>query len=80
MVPRVELVDTYRNLVSCCKECNSHKSGRPAPDHLCSLHRKRRLTSDELACRLRALDALAAGKLRPSLGTLGRRGKHHMPA
>jgi hypothetical protein len=42
-------------------------SGHPAPDYLCSLHRKRRLTSDELACRLRALDALAAGKLRPSV-------------
>jgi hypothetical protein len=36
-------------------------------DFLRSLFRQRRLTSAELEARLRALDALAAGKLRPVL-------------
>ena len=74
VVPRVELVDnTYRNLVSCCKECNSHKSDLPAPDYLCRLHRQRRLTASELTGRLRAVDALATGKLRPRIGAAKRK-------
>src|SRR5437899_6915988 len=56
-----------RNLVSCCLECNSQKGERPAADFLRWLYRERRLTAVELAARLRALDALAAGKLRPPL-------------
>jgi 5-methylcytosine-specific restriction endonuclease McrA len=68
VVPRVELGDnSYRNIVSCCKKCNSLKSDLPAADFLRSLHRWRRLTDVELAARFRALDALAAGKLRPRL-------------
>jgi 5-methylcytosine-specific restriction endonuclease McrA len=68
VIPRVELEDnSYRNLVSCCKECNSRKSDLPAADHLRWLHRERRLTAAELAARLRALDALVVGKLRPPL-------------
>lgn len=74
VVPRIELVDnTYRNLVSCCKECNSHKSDLAAPDYLCRLHRQRRLTANELTGRLRAVDALATGKLRPRIGALKRK-------
>jgi len=66
VVPRVEHEDnSYRNLVSCCVECNSLKRGRPAADFLRWLRRERRLTSVELTARLRALDALVAGKLRP---------------
>jgi 5-methylcytosine-specific restriction endonuclease McrA len=66
VVPRVEFGrNSYRNLVSCCVECNSQKSERPARDFLRSLYREQRLTTAELADRLRALDALAAGKLRP---------------
>jgi 5-methylcytosine-specific restriction endonuclease McrA len=67
VVPRVQLGrNSYRNLVSCCLECNSQKGERPAEDFLRSLYRERRLTAAELAARLRALDALASGKLRPS--------------
>lgn len=74
VVPRVEVEDnSYRNLVSCCVECNSLKRGRPASDFLRFLHRERRLTSDELADRLRSLDALVAGKLRPPLALPGHR-------
>jgi hypothetical protein len=44
-------------------------SGRrsAAEDFLRSLYRLRRITSAELESRLRALEALAAGKLRPVL-------------
>jgi 5-methylcytosine-specific restriction endonuclease McrA len=66
VVPRVRFGrNSYRNLVSCCIECNSRKSGRPAPDFLRTLYRQGRLTPAELTARLRALQALAAGKLRP---------------
>ena len=57
----------YRNLVSCCVECNSRKGDRPAPHFLRILYRQGRLTPAELDVRLRALKDLAAGKLRPSL-------------
>ncbi len=71
VVPRVELgCNSYRNLVSSCIECNSQKGEKPADDFLRSLYRERRLTAAELAARLRALDALASGKLRPSLAGL----------
>jgi 5-methylcytosine-specific restriction endonuclease McrA len=67
VVPRVRRGrNSDRNLVSCCVDCNSQKGERPAEDFLRSLYRERRLTAAELSARLRALDALASGKLRPS--------------
>jgi hypothetical protein len=48
-------------------ECNVAKGEKPADDFLRRLYRERRLTAAELAGRLRALDALASGKLRPLL-------------
>jgi 5-methylcytosine-specific restriction endonuclease McrA len=66
VVPRVQLGrNSYRNLVSCCLECNSEKGERLAGDFLRRLYRERRLTAVELTGRLRALDALASGKLPP---------------
>jgi 5-methylcytosine-specific restriction endonuclease McrA len=71
VVPRVEFGgNSYRNLVSCCLQCNSQKGERSAIDFLRRLYRERRLSDAELADRLRALDALAAGKLRPPLQKL----------
>ena len=68
VVPRVRFGrNSYRNLVSCCLECNSRKGARAARDFLRTLYRKGRLTPAELDARLRALQALAAGKLRPVL-------------
>ena len=68
VVPRAEFGDnSCRNLVSCCQKCNVQKRDLPAADFLRWIHRQRRLTATELAARLRALDALAAGKLRPRL-------------
>jgi len=58
---------SYRNLVSCCVECNSQKGASAAEDFLRTLYRLRRITSAELEARLRALEALAAGDLRPIL-------------
>jgi HNH endonuclease len=80
----------YRNLVSCCLECNSLKGERRASDFLRWLYREGRLTATELTGRLRALEALAAGKLRPpvqhadnpvgtSTHTLGRGGARRIP-
>lgn len=68
VVPRAQSgPNSFRNLVSSCMECNVQKGEKPASDFLRRLYRERRLTAAELAGRLRALDALASGKLRPSL-------------
>ena len=50
-------------------ECNTLKCERSAADHLSQLYREGRLTDAQLTGRFRTLDALAAGKLRPSLPT-----------
>jgi hypothetical protein len=66
VVPRARAGhNSYRNLVSSCLECNSLKGERPAADFLRCLYRQRCLTASELNARLRALDALASGKLPP---------------
>ena len=66
VVPRARAGrNSYRNLVSSCLECNSLKGERPAAHFLRWLYRERRITSAELNARLRALDALASGKLPP---------------
>jgi hypothetical protein len=66
VVPRVRFGrNSYRNLVSCCLECNSRKGDRAARDFLRTLYRLGRLTACELDGRLRALKDLAVGKLRP---------------
>jgi hypothetical protein len=68
VVPRAELgLNSYRNLVSCCVDCNSQKGERSAVEHVRWLYRERRLSDAELSGRLRALDNLAAGKLIPPL-------------
>jgi len=59
--------NSYRNLVSSCAECNSQKGETPAEGFLRLLYRDGRLTAAELTGRLRALEALAAGKLRPAV-------------
>jgi len=69
VVPQVQLGrNSYRNLVSCCVECNSRKGETTAKDFLRTLLREDRLSSAEFKGRLRALDALAAGKMRPEIG------------
>jgi 5-methylcytosine-specific restriction endonuclease McrA len=68
VIPRVQLGrNSYRNLVSCCVECNSLKGERMAGDFLRWLFREGKLTTAELSGRLRALAELASGKLRPAI-------------
>jgi len=68
VVPQVRMGgNSYRNLVSCCTECNSLKRDLRAEDFLRWLFRDGRLTSAELRGRLRALKQLASGNLRPTL-------------
>jgi 5-methylcytosine-specific restriction endonuclease McrA len=68
VVPQARLGgNSYRNLVSCCHDCNSKKKERPAVEFLRRLYRDRRLNAPELSRRLRALEKLAAGKLKPPL-------------
>lgn len=68
MGPRTQIqINSYRNLVSTCLECNARKGEMPAKDFLRWLYREQRLTPAEFAARLRALQALAAGRLRPAL-------------
>lgn len=66
MVPLVEGgSNSYRNLVSCCMDCNSDKRGHTAADFLRRPYRMGRLSAKDLSERLRALQDLAAGQLRP---------------
>jgi len=68
VVPRAKSgQNSYRNLVSCCPECNWQKKDHAAADFLRVLYRERRLSRKDLSARLRALQALAAGKLRPQV-------------
>jgi hypothetical protein len=68
VVPQAEFGrNSYRNLVSCCLECNSRKGAGSAADFLRRLCREGRLTGKDFSDRLRALDDLASGKLRPVL-------------
>ncbi len=68
VVPQVRRgSNSYRNIVSSCAECNALKGETPAEGFLRLLYRDGRLTATELTGRLRAVEALAAGKLRPAL-------------
>jgi len=53
--------NSYRNLVSCCMDCNSRKRDLSAPDFLRRLYREGGLSRNDLSSRL------AAGKLRPQV-------------
>jgi 5-methylcytosine-specific restriction endonuclease McrA len=67
VVPRAWIgSNSYRNLVSSCAECNSQKGERRAEDFLRWLYREGRLESSELKERLRALEKMASGKMRPA--------------
>ena len=59
--------NSYRNLVSCCADCNARKGELPADEFFRQLYRERTLSPTDLAGRLHALDALISGKLRPRL-------------
>jgi hypothetical protein len=82
VVPQVRRgSNSYRNLVSSCAECNSQKGETAAEDFLRLLYRDGRLKAAELTGRLRALEELAAGKLRPALSSEDAKDqRHHAPS
>jgi 5-methylcytosine-specific restriction endonuclease McrA len=64
VVPRAKSGEnSYRNVVSCCVECNWQKKDHPAEDFLRELYRGGQLSRKDLTARL------AAGKLRPRFST-----------
>jgi 5-methylcytosine-specific restriction endonuclease McrA len=68
VLPRAECgSNSYRNLVSCCLDCNWRKRAEDAGDFLRRLFREGRLSAKDLSVRLHAVQALAAGKLRPQV-------------
>jgi 5-methylcytosine-specific restriction endonuclease McrA len=76
VVPRAESgLNSYRNVVSCCMECNWQKRAHAAEDFLREMYREGRLSREELSARLQALRALAAGKLRPKVPTRQKAGE-----
>ena len=68
VVPRAKSgQSSYRNVVSCCTECNWQKKDHAAADFLRELYRQGGLSRKDLSGGLRKLHALAAGKLRPQV-------------
>jgi len=68
VVPRAKSgQNSYRNLVSCCAACNWQKRDHAAEDFLRQLYREGRLSAKDLRRRLRALQDLKGGKLRPQI-------------
>ncbi len=66
--PRAQMgLNSYRNLVSCCLECNARKGETAAKDFLRWLYRAQKLSASEFEGRLRALEDLRAGKLRAAV-------------
>ena len=68
VVPRASLgLNSYRNLVSCCQDCNVKKTDRRAEEFLRWLFREGKLNTLELRSRFSALRALKAGKHIPKI-------------
>jgi HNH endonuclease len=68
VVPRAKSgQNSYRNVVSCCPECNWQKKDLAAGDFLRQMYREGRLSREDLSARLGALRALVEGKLRPQV-------------
>lgn len=65
-------MNSYRNLVACCLDCNMAKRDRPAAALLRDHFRNGKLDAIELQARLAALHALAHGKLKPVLKAAAR--------
>jgi HNH endonuclease len=57
--------NSYRNVVTACRNCNNKKGDQPAEDFLRSLYRNGFLAAEELEKRLSALNQLRSGALKP---------------
>lgn len=58
----------YRNVVACSREANNRKGSMDADMFLFSLHRSGTLNFEQFQGRLKALDKLKAGDLKPYMG------------
>jgi hypothetical protein len=65
--PRSEAHNGYRNVVACCRRCNNRKGESSGEDLLRVLLRESAIGADLLADRLRALERLRNGELRPPI-------------
>jgi len=57
--------NSYRNLVTCCVDCNASKGEKPAGDLLRRLFREGLLEANEVKDRQRELEALRKGQRKP---------------
>jgi len=57
--------NSYRNLVTACRQCNNRKGAADAADYLRQLYREGLLDADEIKGRQDALQDLLAGRLKP---------------
>ena len=58
--------NTYRNLVAGCRECNNRKNDTSAEDFLRLLYRESVLTAPDFQNRLKSLELLRNGELKPA--------------
>jgi hypothetical protein len=65
VISRPEGLNTYRNLVAGCRQCNNRKGNTAAEEFLRLLYRDGLLTADEHTRRREQLAALIAGELKP---------------
>lgn len=66
LIPQVVNVDnSYRNIVAVCHECNSKKSGSNANDFVRKLYRDGVLSQKELEDRLKEIEVVKSGQLKP---------------
>jgi len=65
VVSRPEGDNSFRNVVAACRRCNNRKDSALAEDFLRSLYREGILSGDEISSRLKDLEQLHAGNLRP---------------
>ena len=63
--------NTYRNIVACCFDCNSRKTGKMPADYLRWLCRRGRMSEEELGDRLKALEALGRGEMKAGVDSRG---------
>ncbi|PJZ86430.1 hypothetical protein CH364_09790 [Leptospira harrisiae] len=59
--------NSYKNIVASCHECNSKKSGKTGDDYVRDLYRSGLLSSKELDKKLKELELLTDGKLKPEI-------------
>ncbi len=65
VVSRPEGDNSYRNLVAACRQCNNRKGSSDAKAFLRVLYRENFLSAEEFEARLKQIELLINGKLKP---------------